>query len=54
MKIVIGLAPFSTNLTCLAHLVNRERNGRASDSESRGHGFDPNRRHRVVSLSKTH
>ena len=30
------------------------RSGRASDSESRGPGFDPHRRHRVVSLSKTH
>ena len=28
--------------------------GRASNSESRGPGFDPNKRHRVVSLSKTH
>ena len=28
--------------------------GRASDSESRGPGFDPHKRHRVVSLSKTH
>ena len=28
--------------------------GRASDSESRGPGFDPHRRHRVMSLSKTH
>ena len=27
--------------------------GRASDSESRGPGFDPHKRHRVVSLSKT-
>ena len=32
----------------------RWRSGRASDSESRGHGFDPHRHHRVVSLSKTH
>ena len=30
------------------------RSGGASDSESRGPGFDPHRRHRVVSLSKTH
>ena len=30
------------------------RSGRASDSESRGHLFDPHTRHRVVSLSKTH
>ena len=30
------------------------RSGRASDSESKGSGFDPHRRHRVVSLSKTH
>ena len=30
----------------------RWRSGRASDSESRGHGFDPHKRHRVVSLSK--
>ena len=27
---------------------------RASDSEARGHGFDPHKGHRVVSLSKTH
>ena len=32
----------------------RWRSGRASDSESRGPGFDPHKRHRVVSLSKTH
>ena len=32
----------------------RWRSGRASDSESRDPGFDPHRRHRVVSLSKTH
>ena len=32
----------------------RWRSGRASDSESRGPGFDPRMRHRVVSLSKTH
>ena len=31
-----------------------ERRGRASDSESRGPGFDPNKRHLVVSFSKTH
>ena len=30
------------------------RSGRASDSESRGPGFDPHRSHCVVSLSKTH
>ena len=30
------------------------RSGRASDSESRVPGFDPHKRHRVVSLSKTH
>ena len=30
------------------------RSGRASDSESRGPGFDPHKRHRVVSLSNTH
>ena len=28
--------------------------GRASDSESIGPGFDPHKRHRVVSLSKIH
>ena len=28
--------------------------GRASDSESKGLGFDPHKGHRVVSLSKTH
>ena len=28
--------------------------GRASDSESRGPGFDPHNGHSVVSLSKTH
>ena len=32
----------------------RRRSGRASDSESRGPGFDSHKRHRVVSLSKTH
>ena len=32
----------------------RWRSGRASDSESRGPWFDPHRRHRVVSLRKTH
>ena len=32
----------------------RWRSGRASDSESRGSEFDPDMRHRVVSLSKTH
>ena len=32
----------------------RWRSGRASASESRGPGFDPHRRHRVVSLSKAH
>ena len=31
----------------------RWRSGRASDSESRGPGFDPHRRNSVVSLSKT-
>ena len=31
-----------------------ERGGRASDSESSSPGFDPHRRHCVVSLSKTH
>ena len=30
------------------------RSGRASDSEYRGPGFNPHKRHRVVSLSKTH
>ena len=30
------------------------RNGRASDSELRGPGFDPYRQNHVVSLSKTH
>ena len=42
----------------LHSIQGRERNGvrsgRASDSESRGPGFDPHKRHRVVSLSKTH
>ena len=32
----------------------RWRSGSASDSESRGSGFDPHRRHHVVSLSMTH
>ena len=32
----------------------RWRSGRASDSELKGPGFDPHRRHHVVSLSKTH
>ena len=32
----------------------RWRSCRASDSESRGPWFEPHRRHRVVSLSKTH
>ena len=32
----------------------RSHRDRASDSESRGPGFDPHRHHRVVSLSKTH
>ena len=32
----------------------RWRSGRASDSESIGPVFDPHRRHRVVSLCKTH
>ena len=32
----------------------RWRSDRASYSESRGPGFDPHRRHHVVSLSKTH
>ena len=32
----------------------RWRSGRASDSESRGPGFEPHKRHRVVSLSKAH
>ena len=31
----------------------RWRSGRASDSASRGLGFDAHRRHRIVSLSKT-
>ena len=30
------------------------RSVRASDSDSRGPGFDPHRRHCVVSLSKAH
>ena len=30
------------------------RSGRVSDSKSRGSSFDPHKRHRVVSLSKTH
>ena len=33
--------------------VVRRRKDRASDSESRGPGFDLHKRHRVVSLSKT-
>ena len=33
---------------------SRWRSGRASDSESRGPGFEPHKRHRVVSLSKAH
>ena len=32
----------------------RRPSGRASDSESRGPGFDPHKGHRVVSMSKTH
>ena len=28
--------------------------GRVFDSRPKGHGFEPNRRHCVVSLSKTH
>ena len=38
------------------HYVNGVwwRSGRVSDFESRGPGFDPHRRHRVVSWSKTH
>ena len=32
----------------------RWRSGRASDSESWGPGFEPHKRHRVVSLSKAH
>ena len=32
----------------------RWRSGRASDSESRGPGFDPHKLHCVVSLCKTH
>ena len=35
---------------CLA----RWRSGRASGTKSRGPGFDPHRRHRVVSFRKTH
>ena len=37
-------------------ILFRERggSGRALDSESRGHWFDPHRRLFVVSLSKTH
>ena len=32
----------------------RWHSGRASDSEWKGPGFDPDRRHHVMSLSKTH
>ena len=39
---------------CFRGTKFRERGGRALDSESKGPGFDPHRRHRVVSLSKTH
>ena len=40
----------------LINLLIRERSGMVveDDSESRGPGFDPPKRHRVVSLSKTH
>ena len=42
-----------------SHSTNRDegarwRSSKASDSESRCPGFDPHRRHCVVSLSKTH
>ena len=38
----------------LLHYKISQISGRASDSELRGPGFDPHRRHCVVSLSKTH
>ena len=46
-------------LVCQTHILlsvvgARWRSGRALDSESRGPGFDPHKRHRVVPLSKTH
>ena len=41
----------------ILHNNNKKRarwpSGRASDSESRGLGFDPHKGHRVVTLSKT-
>ena len=43
---------FHIGKICKCSLVGRS--GRASDSESRGPGFDPHKRHRVVSLSKAH
>ena len=45
---------FVTDFATILHKGVRWRSGRASDSESRGPGFDPHRRHHVVSLSKTH
>ena len=40
---------------CEEHYVGaRWHSGRASHSESRGPELDPHKRHRVVSLSKTH
>ena len=44
-----------TTRVSLHHLFKgvRWRSGRASDSESRGPGFDLHKSHRVVSLSKT-
>ena len=39
---------------CEIICFNNWQSGRASDSKSRGPGFDPHRCHRIVSLRKTH
>ena len=41
-------------LVYILGLGSRWHSCSASDSESRGHEFDPHWRHRVVSLSKAH
>ena len=54
MKRATGVYLFRLFLIQYIQKGARWRSGRASDSESRGPGFDPHKRHSVVSLGKTH
>ena len=52
-----GPPVFFSESSCVAYQINEGAqwlSGRVLDMRPKGHGFEPHRRHCVVSLSKTH